>query len=205
MKEGRFLRFARALFGKILYRVTLVGGENEPPEGPVLLVANHISDLDPILLSTVTRRIAHFMAKKELFSIPLLRRVIQAFGAFPIHRGEADPSSLKHALALLSEGEAVGIFPQGTRYRGVSPTETPVKGGVGLLALRSRASVLPVLISTKKYKVHLFSRVTVTMGKPLSPEEINPGKPCSAEYERIADLAFSRVRDLARERERAGL
>lgn len=194
MKPGdRSYRFAAFLFRRVLYRISVEGAENEPAAGAVLLCANHISDSDPILLSAVTRRLARFMAKKELFSIPLLNRVIRSFGAFPVHRGQADPSSLKHCLALLSEGEMVGVFPQGTRYRGRPPKDTEVKSGLGMLALRSKAVILPVLIKTKKYKIHFFSKITIRFGKPIGPEEYLPGEPCASEYSRISSLAFARI------------
>lgn len=126
MKPGdRSYRFTAFLFRRVFFRITVEGAENEPTDGPVLLCANHISDADPILLSAVTRRLARFMAKQELFSVPVLNTVIRSFGAFPVHRGQADPASLKHCLSLLLWAKWWGSSRRGKDIKGFRPKKPP--------------------------------------------------------------------------------
>ena len=194
MKHGSIsYRFTSFVFRRILYRITVEGRENEPQGGAVILCSNHISNSDPIFISAVTKRIARFMAKKELFSIPILKGIIRSFGAFPVNRGHADTAALKHSLVLLSEGDMLGIFPQGTRRPGVHPSETQAKTGLGMLAVRSKATILPVCVITKHYKVRFRTKIIIRIGKPIPPEEYCPGEPCVSEYERISNLAFTRI------------
>ena len=89
------------------------GSRRVPRNGGLLILSNHISDLDPILVQLACRRTIHFMAKSELFEIKLLGPLIRWFRAFPVKRGEPDRPSLRHAIELLKLGEAVCIFPEG--------------------------------------------------------------------------------------------
>ena len=198
MKPGsKPYRFTAFLFRRVFFRVRIEGAENEPQDGAVILCSNHISFCDPILISAGTKRLARFMAKKELFSVPILGRVIRSFGAFPVNRGHADANSLKHCLELLKQNEMVGIFPQGTRQTGVPPTEGSVKNGLGMLAVRSGAAILPVCVMPKNYRTRPFGKITIRIGKPIPPEEYRPGELCPSEYDRITRLAFREVCALA--------
>jgi len=98
-----------ALFGP----VKVVGAYRVPKEGGVLILANHRSDVDPLLAYYAAPRPVHFMAKSELFDIPIVGKLMRGFGAFPVKRGEPDRQALKNAASLLKDGEAVGIFPEG--------------------------------------------------------------------------------------------
>ena len=198
MKPGsRAYRFTAFLFRRLFFRVTIENPENEPANGAVILCSNHISFSDPILISCVTKRLARFMAKKELFSVPILGRVIRSFGAFPVNRGHADATSMKHCLELLKQGEMVGIFPQGTRQTGIHPFKGSVKSGLGMLAVRSGATILPVCVMAKKYRIRPFKKITIRLGTPIPAEEYKPGDLCPSEYERISKLAFQAVGELA--------
>lgn len=187
-------RFVGRLFTKVLYRVRYEGMENMPAEGPVILCSNHLSNADPIFICAYTPRIGRFMAKKELFSIPVLKSIIRALGAFPVDRGHADLAAIRQGLKLLGENEMVGIFPQGTtHYKGSHPKDTPTKTGVGMLAARTGATILPVCIQTKDFRLKLFRKVVIRFGTPIPAEEYQPGEHTPAEYERITALAFDRI------------
>lgn len=94
----------------ILFRLEAVGRENIPKEGGVLLCSNHISNFDPPTVGIKIRRQVRFMAKSELFDIPVFGRIIKAVGAFPVKRGGVSKESIKTSLNILRDGEVLGIF-----------------------------------------------------------------------------------------------
>jgi 1-acyl-sn-glycerol-3-phosphate acyltransferase len=139
--------FATALC-RIFFRLTggleTIGQDNIPETGGVILCPNHVSHVDPPAVGSGTRRHVHFMAKDELFKVPVLGRLIAGVGSFPVRRGKADRKALKRAIDLLEEGRVVCLFPEGTR----SPDgklQDPERG-VSLIALKTGAPVVPVAI-----------------------------------------------------------
>ena len=120
------------------------GAANEPAAGPVVVVSNHVSDLDPLIVGAALKRRVGFMAKQELFRVPGVRWWISACGAFPVRRGEPDRQALRTALRLLERGGALVMFPEGTR--GTTRELRPPEPGAALLALRTGATVLPVAV-----------------------------------------------------------
>ena len=130
---------------RLLFGLEAHGLEHVPPSGPVLLVSNHVSVLDPPLIGGASPRELHFMAKEELFRIPLFGRFIAALNAHPVKRVGSDGRALKAALRLLGDGRALLVFPEGTR--GVEGRLGDAKLGAGMLAVMSGAVVVPVHIS----------------------------------------------------------
>ena len=129
---------------RILFRGRTRGNGHVPMDGPLVVVANHGSHLDPPLLGHALGRPVAFMAKAELFSIPLLGRVIRACGAYPVKRGASDREAIRTATARLQEGWAIGVFLDGTRQEN-GRVNQPMPGAA-LLAARSGAALLPVAI-----------------------------------------------------------
>jgi 1-acyl-sn-glycerol-3-phosphate acyltransferase len=130
---------------RILFGFRMEGAEHEPSSGPVLIVSNHVSDLDALVVGAALRRRVHFMAKVELFRPPLLRWWVTACGGFPVRRGEADRQALRTARDILERGGALVMFPEGTR--GASTRDLrPPEPGAALLALRTGATILPVAV-----------------------------------------------------------
>ena len=123
---------------KKLYRVQLIGAENEPTEAPFVVCANHISFKDVLILAACMKHQLRFLAKAELFKIPIISGIIKACGAIPIERGKGDVGALKKSIAVLNGGEVLGLYPQGHRYPGVDPSETEPQGGVGLVLSRAK-------------------------------------------------------------------
>jgi len=134
----------RALFRQVLTPMGLeiVGLENVPRQGPLIVASNHRSHADPPLIGIAMPRPLHYMAKKELFEVPLFGSIIPRTGAFPVTRGRPDRRALRYSLQLLDEGQAVVMFPEGTRSEDGQLREPEL--GVALIALRSRAPVLPL-------------------------------------------------------------
>lgn len=178
---------------KLVFRIKVVGDENEPQSGSLLVCSNHIAATDPIIICASMYRQVCYMAKKELFKIPVFAQLIKGLGAFPIDRGGKDVSAVKKAIKLLEEDKCVGIFPQGTRQPGKNPRNTALKKGAAMIALRAEADVLPVYISRKNNMPKLFGKTTVVIGKPIKFSDFNYKPEESGEYERIVELIFDEV------------
>jgi 1-acyl-sn-glycerol-3-phosphate acyltransferase len=156
---------------RLLTRREVKGSDNVPVEGPLIVVANHLSMADPPVLSASLRRRIVYMAKEESFRSPIQGPLVRGYRAFPVRRGQLDRRALRSAQQVLSEGLALGMFPEGTRSRaGQLQQGHP---GTALIALRSGAPLLPVgLTGTEKVLGPrlLFGRVriAVRVGKPFS-------------------------------------
>ncbi|MBE9076234.1 1-acyl-sn-glycerol-3-phosphate acyltransferase [Romeria aff. gracilis LEGE 07310] len=155
------------------FRGRIYGAGNVPREGPLLVVSNHASDFDPPILASCVRRPVSYMAKEELFQVPVLGPAIRAYGAYPVKRGSADRSAIRAALQQMEAGWAVGVFLQGTRtIDGRIPSP---KLGAALLAAKAQVPLLPVsLWGTERIlpKGATLPRplpVTVRIGEPLPP------------------------------------
>lgn len=138
------------------YRIKVHGKENIPDKTNIIACANHSSNLDPFLLAISLPIKFNFMAKKELFEIPVIRKILKAVGAFPINRQGSDLKALRYAIGLIKDGETLGIFPEGTRVKEISRDN--MHEGIGFIALKSKADILPIEIVTS-YKI--FSRVDI--------------------------------------------
>jgi 1-acyl-sn-glycerol-3-phosphate acyltransferase len=156
---------------KIFNRVEAVGVENVPKDGGLLACSNHISALDPPLLGTMFPRKVHFMAKAELFSIPILGKLIKGLGAFPVRRGLGDKQALRTGIQLLNEQKVMGIFPEGTR----SKDGKLQKGlaGSAFFALKSDAQVVPCAI-VGSYAP--FRKIKIYFGKPVPLDDLKDQK-----------------------------
>lgn len=183
---------------KFLFRVKVEGLENEPAEGGVLVCSNHISFWDVAIIGAVLDRQVRFFAKKEVFHTPILRHFAKAMGAFPVDRKSPASAalSIRHTVNLVGEGEMVGIFPQGTRFPKVDPRETQIKNGVGQIVHRSKVTVLPICIQTKSWRVSLFRRTHVRIGKPITFDEFAMTEGSHSEYSRISHIVFDRITDM---------
>jgi 1-acyl-sn-glycerol-3-phosphate acyltransferase len=164
------------VFAKLFGRLQVIGKENIPREGGVMICANHISYADPPVLGAGCPRQIHYMAKIELFQIPVLGFIIKHVGAFPVQQRTADRAALKIAIGYLAKGEVVGMFPEGQRiYGGELGEALP---GVGMIVLRAKATVIPTaLINTDKLLpphklLPKFSHIKVVYGEPLVLDDL---------------------------------
>ena len=173
-----FLRLIVHCVYRLLFRYEAYGQENIPEEGAVLLCANHLSNWDPPFVGLTVKRRVNYMAKQELFRIPVLRTVIRWFGAFPVKRGATDKKAIRTALERLREGKVVLIFPEGTRSKtGQLGKAFP---GSGFLALREKCTVIPVAIIGP---FRLFHKVKIIYGPPIDLEDLRKPKAGRAEAE----------------------
>lgn len=152
-----------AVFGTV-WRMRVYGGENVPKSGPVIVASNHVSYFDPPVLGTASPRRLSYMAKGQLFRIPVLGPAIAAVGAYPVDREGSATAAIKRSVEVLRAGGAIGIFPEGTRnLQGT----TEARGGVALLASLGKAPVVPAcLVGTGEAK--RLAQFRVIFGKPLS-------------------------------------
>jgi 1-acyl-sn-glycerol-3-phosphate acyltransferase len=184
----RFLFFA-------LYRLEAVGKANVPETGPVVLCGNHTSLIDPPLLGAPLKRKVHFMAKEELFHVPVLGAAITRLGAFPVKRGGVSKESIRHSIRLLQEGRMMGIFPEGTRKNAGGMG----KKGAAMLALKSEATVIPVAI-VGHYKP--FRKMTIIYGAPVDISEFADGG--SDQLEAATEKIMRTIREMVAERKILG-
>jgi len=160
---------------KFLFRGILIGRENNPKKSSFIMVSNHGSLLDPPLLGHALGRNISFMAKAELFKIPLLGFIIKACGAYPVKRGIVDKNTIKTACNKLSNDNCIGIFIDGTRQKNGRVNKP--KQGAALLAFKNQKLLLPVAIVNShrlirfKFFIPLFSKIVIKVGKPVQPPQ----------------------------------
>ncbi len=185
-------------FAKLVFNIHVHGSENEPTEGGYIAIANHISFVDVFVTAVAVKRQIRFMAKKELFKIPLLGGLLKSLGAFPVDRKKNATAALRTSISLLNSEEVVGIFPLGTRTSGMKfdTLANMVKGGAAMVCYRAKAPVLPMFISTKNDKACLFRRIDIYVGKPIAYEEFGFTDGGNGEYMKGAMLMFERICDL---------
>lgn len=169
------------------YRIKVFGKENIPENKDIIVCANHWSNLDPIFLSISLPIKFHYMAKKELFEIPVLRGILSKAGAFPVDREGSDLKALRHAISLIKDGNTLGIFPEGTRVKEVDREN--MHEGVGFIALKSKADILPIEIITS-YRI--FSKVELHIKEPIKIEKYFNLKNKEA-MNKISDDIFEKI------------
>ncbi|MCL2158807.1 MAG: 1-acyl-sn-glycerol-3-phosphate acyltransferase [Oscillospiraceae bacterium] len=164
-----------ARFFKRLFRVRIINPENEPLESEVksyVACINHSSNWDPILIGACMHRPLRYMAKAELFKVPVLKSIVKLFGAYPVKRDTADVSSVKASINMLENGEVVGMYPQGHRAKKIPPEKITPKSGVAMVAYKAKVGILPITIISKGYKVRAFRKTIVVFGKYIPFEQL---------------------------------
>lgn len=162
-----FYRFAHTfcrIVCTVLWRYRATGAENLPRTGPVIVACNHVSYLDPVALGIGLPRMVTYLAKKELFSIPILGALVRGCGAYPLDRDAGGVAAVRAALRVLKNGRCIGIFPEGTRNL---HGQAPEKGGAAFLAALSGAPVVPAAVTGTK-NAKRFAQIRVIYGKPIT-------------------------------------
>lgn len=178
---------------RLIFGIKSFGEENIPADRGVIICANHTSLFDVIVMACAADVQIRFMAKKELFSVPVIGPLVKALGAFPVDRKGGDVAALRKTVSMLEDGSAVGIFPQGTRHAHENPRGTEVRHGVGLIAYRAKCDVVPVFIKTKNNHVRPFKKTELHFGEPISYDSLGFEKGGKEEYKGAAEMIFDRI------------
>ena len=189
-----FYTFARGLvkiYYKFMFRMDIQGEEHIPKEGGVVLCCNHMSNLDPTTMAAFVKRPVRYIAKKELFEKRWSAKLLSSLGAFPVDRHTTDMKALKTAIKLLKNGEALGIFAEGTRVK--EGEAKAAKAGVALFALKGEAPIVPICISSK-YKFR--SIVHIRYGEPIYLDEYKGQKVTTEMMEEITEKVMEKVREM---------
>lgn len=193
---------------RVLTRYTVRGREHVPRTGGVIVASNHASYFDPPLLACAVPRELHFLAKEELFRIPLLGALIRSVNAIPIRRRMADLSGLARAMEMLRGGAALLMFPEGSRMR--DGELHPARPGVGMMAVHADVPIVPAYVSgshREKDWLTKATRVRVWFG-PVRPwrelagpeSDLTPGR---ALYQRIGEEVMREIAILKAGHERS--
>ena len=191
MNFYKFVTSVLRCFSNVFYKYKVIGEENIPDEGNIIIAANHKSNLDPIFLASAIRnREVAAIAKKELFKIKPLGFILNKLNVIPINREKPDVSTIKHILRSIKDGYVLGIFPEGTRIK--EPGFGQAKAGLSVFAIKGKAQVVPISIISN-YK--LFNRVTIYIDKPISFEEYYKQKLTTEENERLAQNVLEVIKE----------
>lgn len=163
----KVFRIFFAIILKLISRYKVIGLNNLPSSGPALVVSNHISNWDPLMLGVAMPRQINFIAKSELSRIPLVGSLIKAWGAVPIKRGHSDREALSKSIELLKDGRVIGIFIEGRRNLGNPEKMIKPQPGAAMLALKSEVPVIPMAIINTNRILRSLKRVKVIIGKPI--------------------------------------
>ena len=183
-------------FFKIFYRVEVFGRENIPKDKSIIVASNHLSYFDPVIISLATKRPVAYMAKTELFEVPVLSLIIRILGAFAVNREKLEISTIKSAKAILSTNWLLGIFPEGTRVKDNEPRN--IHKGFGYLAKSTKSAILPLgIVGSNTF----CGKLTVKIGKPIpvpkDPEKAVYDWDCA--IEELTGVKYEKTEDLVKD------
>ena len=195
-----FACFLIGIFARIVFRLHIIGHENIPRAGGIIVASNHLSYLDIPLLGYSIGRDADYMAKKELFSIPGLGLLIRILGGFPVDRERLDKSTIREAIKRLKSGRVLVIYPEGTR----SPNGRlqPAKPGVGMIVRMSGAKVIPVAVTGTDKALPRGSwmvrraHITIEFGKPIDFSSMIENTGEKGDIEKITKIIMENISTL---------
>lgn len=204
-KVSRFLMWVEL---RIWHRYRTSGVRNVPDQGGCILAGNHASFLDPAALGcAVTHRYVHFVTRQDLRRFRPFRWWADRVGALPLDRDKGDVAAMKLMLKVLKAGEALALFPEGTRTHDGQLQKA--KGGLGFLISKAAVPVIPIYLAGTFAAFPRDARwikprpITVYYGPPISPAEIMAMGQGRENYEALADLVMARIAALKTEHEKA--
>lgn len=180
-------------FCKLSFRIKKINEDNIPKEGSYIICANHISNWDPVILITCTKRKICFLAKEELYKSKFFVWLANLFEIYPVKRDQKDIESIKNSIRVLKEGKLLGLFPEGTR-NGLEKNGK-AKSGAAYMSIKTGTKVIPVGI-TATYK--RFSKVRLNYGKPMDFSEYKKANDKEA-LEEVSDKIMKEIIRLTKE------
>lgn len=177
------------IYFRIFHQWRIKGKKNRPKNGPLIIMANHISGFDPPIIGCVMNRQVHFMAKKELFNNPVIGKIFKIIGTFPVDRGKPDITALKTAFKFLNNGKVICIFPEGTRHKEGNLGEA--KAGAVMIALRSKSPILPIGIKDATNNKNL----KISIGKPFTLDKYYNKKLSKSQKEEVGKIIMKKIQN----------
>jgi 1-acyl-sn-glycerol-3-phosphate acyltransferase len=175
----------------LLFFPKIIGKKNSRINGRAVVISNHISNWDPLIITVLFKRQIFWMGKSELFKSKIARLFFKLMKAFPVKRGEGDLAAIRHAFRILREEKLFGIFPEGTRIKGGELSK--FEPGTSMIALKNDAPVVPLYI---KGKYKLFRRMKVIVGEPIRLSDYVGSKTDTAAVEAATRFLESKIKDL---------
>jgi len=185
-----FFRFLFWFLSNTVWRRKVIGVENIPATGGVLIAPNHRSLADPPFVGSAVNRPMFFMAKQELFDVPIFGWFMHRTNSFPVKRGAQDMGAFRKALKLLKDGMPVLVFPEGGRSK--DGNFRPAQAGLGMFACMAQVPTIPVRIINSEH-LFKFRRVKVIFGKAIYP----PKEYTREDYLKISERVLDAVKNLA--------
>ena|SRR6056297_80080 len=176
------------IYLKIVHRWKVKGKKNVPKKGPLIVVSNHVSYLDPPIVGSAVNRHLHFMAKTELFEKKWFGFILKQIGSFPVKRGTPDKKAIRRSLEILKNDKVLCMFPEGTRIKGDKLGEA--KPGVTLIALMSESPILPVGIKHADEN----SPLQVSVGKPFTLDKYYDKKLTREEKSEVGEIIMKKIK-----------
>jgi len=181
------------LAGRLATRLRVYGEDRVPRDGGIVVAANHFSWLDPVVLGAASPRILYYMAKIEAHRVPGFGAFIRSFGCFSVRRGESDRDAVRTMRRIVADGNALGLFVEGTRQRSGVPGA--VQPGAAMVAIQEDVPVVPVAVyGTPSWKIGNFAPCSLAVGEPVRFEGLPKGgrgyKEATAEIERRINVLF---------------
>jgi 1-acyl-sn-glycerol-3-phosphate acyltransferase len=177
---------------RLLAPLRVYGSDRVPREGGVVLALNHFSWLDPPAYGAACPRPIYYMAKSEIHDVRGLGPLIRSFGTFAVRRGESDREAVRLAREVVRDGNALGLFVEGTRQRSGVPGEA--KPGAAMIALHEQVPVVPAAIhGSQTWKLGTFRPVSVAWGSPVRFDGLSPG---GRAYREVSTEIERRIRAL---------
>jgi len=175
----------------LLFLPKIIGKKNTRHKGRAVVIANHSSFWDPLLIAVIFKRQVYWMGKIELFKSRIARMFFNAVKAFPVRRGEGDLAAIRHAFRILKAEKLFGIFPEGTRIK--TGEIGRFEPGTAMIALKNNAPVIPVYI---KGKYKLFRRMKVIIGEPIMRSDYVGSKTDQAAVEAATRFLENKLKDM---------
>ena len=185
----KFLRAIILPFIKIFFPFKILNGKNAKKEGPIVIIANHLSNADSFMVGACFREKIYFLCKKQWFEKKFFAKVLGKLGAIPIDRENVDLNAFKQSLKVLKSGEKLAVFPEGTRNK-TDVELLPVKAGAALIAVKSKVNILPVYIAKKS---KMFKRNEIYVGKEVSLEGYFSKKIGKSEEDELCELTKNAI------------